>query len=309
LRRVLVPRNMRMCSTRIVLVPRNVRMYSTRLQDPHSISNELDGRTMASLILRLESRARSSVFRNLYTTYFPRLLAGTHGRVLEVGTGTGAVVRALAKEGYMGDILGVDQSEPFVVAARELASKEGLHGLKFTLADATHLKRDIAASGDEPAFDVIILHTLISHVTDPHAVLRSAREVAKPGSVLVVVDGDYPGLSFSCQEDPELGRAMDSALVEATYAQPDIVRCLPKLFKETGWRIGNSVGTCVAEVGRELNYWRSFAEAYMPRVKDAGLVNPKDVDRWWLLQREAESKRQNFVACTYFTMIATADEE
>ena len=40
-------------------------------------------------------------------------------------------------------------------------------------------------------FDAVLMHTLLSHVTDPAEVLLQAHRLAAPDALLVIMDGDY----------------------------------------------------------------------------------------------------------------------
>ena len=62
----------------------------------------------------------------------------------------------------------------------------------------------------------------------------------------------------------------------------------------------------MSEVGSEASYWCSFAEAYMPRVVQAGLLSESEVGRWWAAQQEALRGGRCFAAANYYTMIARA---
>ena len=98
--------------------------------------------------------------------------------------------------------------------ARELADVEGCDAsrLQWVLSDAH------GCGGQEGhlvpgSYDAIVMHTLLSHTSDPAAVLREASRLAAPGALLVVMDGDYWSLTYADLDEPELGRRMDAALV------------------------------------------------------------------------------------------------
>lgn len=272
-------------------------------RDPHSISSELDEQTSKAIIQRLESRGKDAVFRSLFDTYFPELLKGC-SKVLEIGAGTGVICRALKAQGFTGRMVGIDQSPVFIGAAKEFAEQEGHQDLDFKVCDARTLCREDLPEDFEP--DAIIMHTLISHVDDPVQTLCQVRNLCNPGTLLVLVDGDYFGLNYHSDQNPKLAETMSRALVEATFASPQIVRQLPKVLGKTGWDIESASGKCVSEFGSQFSYWKSFAEAYMPRVKGSGLVEPDLVDEWWADQKALAERNQFFAACTYYTIFARA---
>lgn len=283
--------SVRLCSGRAPLLP-----------DPHNVSCSLDLETSERIVTRLESRGRDAIFRSLFLDYFGDLQGCAH--VVELGAGTGVVSRALCQhEGFSGRVTGVDQSEHFVRAAERLARAEGSWDparLSFRVGDAS-CAVDVAT-----APDAVVANTLLSHVDDIGRVLAAARAMVAPGARLVAMDGDYDSLTFAHLEDPALGRRMDSALTAAVFAQPDAMRRLPGLLAEAGWRLEAARGQCVSEIGGEASYWRSFAEAYMPRVVQAGLLSQSEVDRWWSAQMEALRAGRFFAAANYYTMVARA---
>ena len=132
------------------------------------------------------------------------------------------VVRELLQDrGFAGSATGSDQSPVFLQTARELAEAEGcdLDRLSFVLADA-HCSDGELAPG---SYDAVVMHTLISHTTDPAAVLSEAARLAAPGALLIIMDGDYRSLTFAYSRDPELGRRMDEALVRRAPGSPNQV--------------------------------------------------------------------------------------
>ena len=272
------------------------------LPDPHNISSQLDDAVSDAIVARLESRGKDAVFRSLFG-YFDSLC--TSERVLELGCGTGVISRALVQHpGFSGTVTGVDQSERFVAAARELAAQDGCDTgrLRFHAGDAHDLGDNL---GPGLNFDAVVMHTLLSHVTSPQAVLQSACRVLRPGGTLVVMDGDYHSLTYQCP-DAALGRRMDAALAAATFAQPGVMRQLPGLLEEAGFELGGARAACVSEVGgaAQVSYWRSFAETYLPRVRAAGLVGEGEAQRWWAGQQRGIEDGTFFAHCVYYTMTA-----
>merc|ERR1711860_327064 len=114
--------------------------------------------------------------------------------------------------------------------------------------------KDFASGGDgedkrcEP-YDCIIMHTLISHVDNPALILQEARSLARDGATLIIVDGDYAGLSYHSADNAGRAGEASRALVTATFAQPGVVRDLPTLLKASGWRLESAKGKVVSEVG------------------------------------------------------------
>lgn len=81
----------------------------------------------------------------------------------------------------------------------------------------------------DDAFDTVIAHTLISHVTEPETVLREMARVVRPGGSVAIFDGDYASLTYG-YPDHDTGRTMDSALANATFNNPLVMRDLSRLL-------------------------------------------------------------------------------
>jgi SAM-dependent methyltransferase len=196
-------------------------------RDPHRFVNELDETAIERLVARLESRAQDLVFARLLDTYLAQLPLSSSTAILEVGCGTGAVLRSIARrDDFTGQAIGVDQCRQFVDAANALARAEGVEArLAFEIGDAHGL--DLRAG----QFDIVIAHTLISHVTEPLAVLREMARLVRPGGTVVVFDGDYASLTYAFP-DHGFGHRMDVALASATFNNPRIMRDLPRLLPE-----------------------------------------------------------------------------
>lgn len=210
-------------------------------RDPHRFSNQLDDTTTQRLIDRLESRAKDTVFTRLFDQYISKLHFPQAGRTLEIGCGTGAMARALIhKENFSGKVVGVDQSAAFIEAAERFAMAEGVgESVEFHVGDAHDL------DFEDESFDVVIAHTLVSHITDPQRVLREVVRVMRRGGSLAIFDGDYASLTYAFPER-EFGRQMDHALALATFNNPLIMRDLVRLLPEIGLEVKETLANVVS---------------------------------------------------------------
>ncbi len=270
-------------------------------RDPHRFVNELNPAAVQNLIARLEGRGKDKVFTRLLEKYLGQLSLPLPARILEVGCGTGVVLRSIARLGaFDGEGTGVDHCPNFIAAANRLAFEENVSSrMTFQVGDVHQLDFPSAT------FDVAIAHTLISHVTDPSKVLREMARVVRPGGTVVIFDGDYGSLTYAFP-NREFGRQMDVALANASFNNPLVMRGMPKLLQDSELRITSAWADAVAEIGVG-SYFKSFAETYAPFVVKAGLFQEAAVEDWLKVQRQWMDDGMFFASCNYYTFITQRD--
>jgi ubiquinone/menaquinone biosynthesis C-methylase UbiE len=85
----------------------------------------------------------------------------------------------------------------------------------------------------DASLDVVLAHTLLSHVTDPQTVLREPCRVVTPGRTVAVFDGDYASLTFA-HPDPDRAEWIEAARLGVLVNNPRVMRDLPRLLREAG---------------------------------------------------------------------------
>ncbi|HEU5085978.1 MAG TPA: class I SAM-dependent methyltransferase [Roseiflexaceae bacterium] len=107
------------------------------------------------------------------------LLAGLHGRVLDLGCGTGRLACELAAAGFSVD--GIDVEERAVQIGRRIVAQRNLDVHLYTgdVHDPTH---PVAAGG----YDVVVCTEVLEHVGPWRELLVRAGELLRPGGTLVV---------------------------------------------------------------------------------------------------------------------------
>ncbi len=176
----------------------------------------------------LEMRAAIPSQRDMLRDYLSQITFPENARVLEVGCGTGPVCRVLAKWPNVAQVVGVDPSPVLLAKARELSS--GTEEIAYEEGDGKSLRHDDAA------FDVVILHTLLTHVPAPEAILAEAHRVLKPGGALGLCDGDFSTATLQTGSCDPL-EACTQAFVENFVTDKWLVRRMSALAQAAGFEV------------------------------------------------------------------------
>jgi SAM-dependent methyltransferase len=110
--------------------------------------------------------------------------AGVHPgqRVLDVGSGPGALTAVLVELAGAESVAAADPSESFLAALRER-----LPGVDARLAAAEELPFE------DGEFDAALAQLVVNFMSDPDAGVREMRRVTRPGGAVAACVWDYPG--------------------------------------------------------------------------------------------------------------------
>jgi ubiquinone/menaquinone biosynthesis C-methylase UbiE len=260
--------------------------------------NTLDDVVVDRIAGRLEFRERIDTFVRLRDAYFARLPLAGAGEILALGCGTGVEVRALARlPEVRARILGVDHSPRLVETARRLALQEGLgEQVEYRVGDAHAL--------DLPneCFDIVVLHTLLSHVADPLQVLRETARVTRPGGSVAIFDGDYASLTFA-HPDAELARTVEAAILAEVVNNPRVMRDLPHMLRTVGLRLTEAAAFAYTEIGSG-SFFPNWADSFAPLLSRSGSVSPEEVERWRADLQRFTADNIFFGGSNYYTYLA-----
>ena len=188
-----------------------------------------DAERARDLAARLERRAKAEDEVAARDTYLGLLDIAAGERVLDVGCGSGAVTRDIARRvGSRGLAVGLDPSPALLTVARDLARETGFGDhVEFREGNALRLPFP------DRSFDAVVCVTVLSHVPNGEAAIPELVRVLRPGGRLGVFDFDTDMTTFT-HPDRTLTRRIVAAASDATAVNGWLVRQLPLLFQRAG---------------------------------------------------------------------------
>ncbi len=148
-------------------------------------------------------------------------------KVLDVGTGTGALAILLAEMGH--EVVGIDLSKKMLKIADEKASSLKLNA-QFRVGDAE------APPFERESFHAIVCRHLLWTLPNPGKAIKEWKNLLKPGGRLVIIDGDWA--KYKRTRLQEAWRVMAMPLIFVTefrdprMRQNDLNEYLPLRKKE-----------------------------------------------------------------------------
>ena len=257
-----------------------------RTSDPAFYSRLLDA-TRAQL---LESARRNP------TEFFGSLQLEPGSRVLDVGCGTGDLLRVLASLVAPGQACGIDLSAQLVALARQRTSEDDAN-VSFEVADA------YALPFPDGSFDCVIANQVLLHLIEPWRAVAEMRRVLAPGGRLSVGEWDWDSTCFALS-DRELGRRFTHLLCDRMN-NGLIVRQLASQLRRLGF--AEVAMDPQVRVSRDLD--AAFQWLIEPAVRafvESGELSSAEGARLLDDLRDRGRTGDYFMARTYYSTIATA---
>jgi ubiquinone/menaquinone biosynthesis C-methylase UbiE len=251
---------------------------------PWRDSSGLDDKQAREHAVRLELRARAESEVAVRDEYVSLLGVAPGERVLDVGCGSGAVTRTLARRVAPGGrAVGMDTSAALLKVARELADEAGLAAMiEFKEGDCRILPFP------DVSFDAVVAATTLSHVPDPQRALAEMVRVTRPGGRVGVfdIDGD---MTLFTHPDRELTRRIVAAFSDHGWVNGWLVRVLPTLFADLGIVKVKTKGFMPLE---SAGYYANRAERSAEVAVQTGAITRDEQARWLqALRAELAAKR------------------
>ena len=196
-------------------------------------------------------------------------------RCLDIGCGGGDVSCELARfVAPSGSVVGMDIDDVKIGIAREEAAALDIPNLEFRACN-------LSETEPEAEFDFVYARFLLTHLTDPDAMLAKIRSALFPGGTLVVADIDFRGY-FSYPESPALARyvALYTEAVKRRGGDPNIGPRLPALLAANGFK---NIQASVAQPAGLDGEVKLISPLTMENISDAviaeGLASRAEIDQ------------------------------
>ncbi len=193
-------------------------------------------------------------------------------QVLDVGCGTGEDAAAIAGiVGPTGRVVGADNSETMLTAARQLAAKTGLP-VSFDQAEAHDLPYE------NNTFDRTRSDRVFQHLARPADALAAMKRVTKSGGWISVLDVDWSSLLMD-SADPSLTRTI-LAFHFRNHVNGSAGTQLYRLFKDAELADVEAYAetVCVTDWSIAAMIWG--LEAIARKAVAEGVVSEADMIRW-----------------------------
>lgn len=228
----------------------------------------------ARMIEALESRGRMPSQVRLRRRFLRFVGPGRGAAVLEVGCGTGVVLRDLAAlVGPRGRVIGVDPSRLLLRAAAGILRERGLDG-RVRLKAGNGLRLPFAAG----RFDATLAVTVLLHVPDPLTFVGEMVRVTRPAGVVGLQDQDFGTVAVT-HPDRELTERIFTGVAERVYAEPWSGRRLPGLLRQAGLTDVRLLTDVYQDTTLEP-FTKSFLERRAENAVRFGIADAATVQRW-----------------------------
>ena len=134
-------------------------------------------------------------------------------KVLDIGCGIGGTLVAFGDAGFT--LCGIELSE----SRAEICKKN----LGFNNYSADIYDVDLCVQGLDEKFDVVVCNSVIEHVNDPAAMIRTFKDLLTPGGVVIMGVANCEALG-NALSDPHYG------MFGLTYTPPGVAEALYRLL-------------------------------------------------------------------------------
>jgi ubiquinone/menaquinone biosynthesis C-methylase UbiE len=199
--------------------------------------------------------------------------------LLDVGCGPGTITADLARLLAPGRVVGMDRATEIVASA---AHEHGASNLTFEVGDVYDL------AYDDESFDVVYVHQVLQHLSDPVAALAQMRRVVREGGLVAAREADFGAYAwYPTDERLTQWLAMYHAVTARNGAQADGGRRLVSWARAAGFTdIVASSSNWTFHTPEERSWWghlwadRTLESAFAHQALEYGLATREDLARF-----------------------------
>lgn len=264
------------------------------MSDPFMDVDAASAEMIEIIASALETRAADPSMLPVINAYLDVLSVPDGGLIVDIGSGTGGVTRLIADRFPLATVVGLEPSAALTDKANELAGDRA--HLSFSVGNGAALDLE------ENSADISILHTVLSHVTDPDLIVAEAARILRPGGTLVICDADFSKAMMGVVPGDPLGSCAE-AFVDGSVTDAWITGKLKPIVSRTGLSVTHfSVLNRVVTEGMGGMVWVRMPSA---RLVSEGVIGQPLADAL-----EAEYLRRSEAGTLYgflpfVTLIAT----
>ena len=198
------------------------------MTDPFRDVDAASAETIAIIADALEARAADPSMLPMVDAYLDAMDVPAGSVIVDIGSGTGGVTRRIADRFPHAEVLGLEPSSALVGKAEALAGDRP--NLSFAVGDGAALGLEDCST------DFAILHTVLSHVTEPALLLAEAARILKPGGVVVLFDADFSKAAMGSVPGDPLGSCAE-AFVAGAVTDPWLTGKLKQMVRTAGFAV------------------------------------------------------------------------
>jgi ubiquinone/menaquinone biosynthesis C-methylase UbiE len=258
-------------------------------QMEHTPFADIDGMPPAMaemLIAALEAMSRHPEIRRVRDIARDALRPAPGQRLLDAGSGSGDVARALAAEvGATGEVVALDYSAVTIAAAR--ARHDG--------SPVRYLTGDVSALDlPDDAFDGVWCERVLQHVADADRAIAEFVRVTRPGGRVCLIDTDWESLAFDGTAPGPARAVVAHMLQKFTERQRNMGRTLRRRLVRAG--LNDVAATPVT-----LSFTTPESAAVVlpmvnPMVPEEAGMWPAGVREEWFAEVQRSGGRGDFLA-------------
>ena len=200
------------------------------MADPFSDVDAASQDVIDIIVAALETRASDPSMLPVIDAYLDAIDVPKGAQIVDIGSGTGSVTRRIADRFPQANVIGIEPSVALTKAAMARAGDRA--NLHFQTGDGSALAVPDAST------DVAILHTVLSHVTDPAPLIAEATRILRRGATLVICDADFSKASLGLAPGDPLG-ACAEAFVAGSVTDAWLTGKLKPLVSAAGLEVTN----------------------------------------------------------------------